>query len=859
MADLNKQILIKLLIDNKEVQAALQLDDALLDKVSKKVAQFNHGTVGAGNAAKQATPGLNQMNMAIMQTGYVMNDAQMFLVNFRMGMMGVANNIPMIVQNFTQAKQAAGGAATGFQLITKSLMGGGGLILAINAVMFVANALPMILDKTGEQAGKTKLKLDDLTTSVNRLSDGFSDVQKEIDGLSFQELSDRYEALILGINASERKLKEDSIWKTIWSGITFRPLTNFLFGRDFFWQTAFDGPSSDDTNTLQMQEKLKVKIEDTGNKIKSFITAGHTAKSLLGLSPDDRKEMSKHLEDILNTWPEATKNMEIGYGDKLKEAEGFYFRIGSYAREDVKKLNDLIESIDPNKKKTVKDDASALASEKKEAEELKGKLKDIALEKEKLLVIGNEALSQYVKERELLRISTEQKLNEAQAEISAAESQIAALQKKKKVEESDKQEIQNLKTTITLKNQERERIQQEYDIKDIELKKKHDAEYLKLQQELDEERLKAEKKTQVELLQSKKRYYEALLLIEDDPEERAKLQKKIDILDLEIGQGELENLKNLNMAKVDAMRDFTVAERQLKEQAALDEWYRQQKLTEQYKSNAEYKLAIDQQYANETERIQDTSFQTSLGYMVEIVGALSGAYSQFFSTISANIKDELNDWEDREKKKLDIERESALKHARTQKQKEKINAEFDAKEDALEEQKKKKAEEALQTYWTIQQAFNYASAISNTALAATKALTAAPPPWNFALMASVIAAGMLQVATITAQKMPGYAKGGAIVGENGPEIIAPFQDYASGQSKLIAMTMMTVRDEIRSGRASNYVSGGFSSDSSSIKNLENAVSRLNDRLDAGIYAYQDDRQAKKAYRAARKQNSRAKI
>jgi hypothetical protein len=116
-------------------------------------------------------------------------------------------------------------------------------------------------------------------------------------------------------------------------------------------------------------------------------------------------------------------------------------------------------------------------------------------------------------------------------------------------------------------------------------------------------------------------------------------------------------------------------------------------------------------------------------------------------------------------------------------------------------------------------------------LAATQALKAAPPPWNFALMASVIAAGMLQVATIANQKMPGYAKGGAIVGENGPEIIAPFQDYASGQSKLIAMTMMTVRDEIRSGRTSNYAVGAYSNNDGQLllainklnKNLENPI------------------------------------
>ena len=59
---------------------------------------------GYNSANRSAIPGVNQMNMAMMQFGYSLNDAQMFLVNTRMGMMGIANNIPMIVQNFMQAK-----------------------------------------------------------------------------------------------------------------------------------------------------------------------------------------------------------------------------------------------------------------------------------------------------------------------------------------------------------------------------------------------------------------------------------------------------------------------------------------------------------------------------------------------------------------------------------------------------------------------------------------------------------------------------------------------------------------------------------------------------------------------------------
>ncbi len=117
------------------------------------------GQTGFNSAVRSGLPGTNQMNMAIMQFGYALNDAQMFMVNARMGMMGIANNIPMIVQNFIQAKNAAGGSATAFQLITKSIMGGGGLIIGINALMFAMQFLPGLLDST-------KGKIQELTNTM---------------------------------------------------------------------------------------------------------------------------------------------------------------------------------------------------------------------------------------------------------------------------------------------------------------------------------------------------------------------------------------------------------------------------------------------------------------------------------------------------------------------------------------------------------------------------------------------------------------------------------------------------------------------------------------------------------------------
>ncbi|MCA0387914.1 MAG: hypothetical protein LCH52_05410 [Bacteroidetes bacterium] len=89
-------------------------------------------------------------------------------------------------------------------------------------------------------------------------------------------------------------------------------------------------------------------------------------------------------------------------------------------------------------------------------------------------------------------------------------------------------------------------------------------------------------------------------------------------------------------------------------------------------------------------------------------------------------------------------------------------------------------------------AFAIANATIGTYEAAVTALKAGPILGPI-LMGTIIAAGLGQVANIIATEVPGYAKGGAVVGENGPEIITPMQDYASGQVLLATETANAVQ------------------------------------------------------------------
>ncbi|MCZ7608917.1 MAG: hypothetical protein M5U17_02015 [Ignavibacterium sp.] len=284
---------------------------------------------------------------------------------------------------------------------------------------------------------------------------------------------------------------------------------------------------------------------------------------------------------------------------------------------------------------------------------------------------------------------------------------------------------------------------------------------------------------------------------------------------------------------------------------AEEEQYYKDALKKRIITEADYLKAMDlikEHYAKKDIERDKEVFRAKIDSINQIVGAVQNTFSSLYDAAQTNASGEVKSWKEKEEKKLEAEREAALKHARTQAQRERINEQFDKRRERIEEEANKKAQEKLIVWFRLKQAADIASTTMTTYKAATAALEPPPvglgPVWGWPLMATTIASGLANVALIAQQKLPGYKKGGAIVGEEGPEIIAPFQDYASGQSKLITMTMMTLRDELRSSRGSASTSLGLTSDYGDIKA---ALNKLNKHLDNGISAraYLDDTQAKK--------------
>ena len=108
---------------------------------------------------------------------------------------------------------------------------------------------------------------------------------------------------------------------------------------------------------------------------------------------------------------------------------------------------------------------------------------------------------------------------------------------------------------------------------------------------------------------------------------------------------------------------------------------------------------------------------------------------------------------------------------------------------------------AYAQHTAVFKAASAAQALINTYSAAQAAL--APPPLGLgpilgpALAALVVAGGLARVASILSTEIPGYAKGGIVVGEKGPEVIVPMDSYAEGQSLLVAKTVAALQGNMR--------------------------------------------------------------
>lgn len=104
--------------------------------------------------------------------------------------------------------------------------------------------------------------------------------------------------------------------------------------------------------------------------------------------------------------------------------------------------------------------------------------------------------------------------------------------------------------------------------------------------------------------------------------------------------------------------------------------------------------------------------------------------------------------------------------------------------------------------------------------------------------AIVLMNGMKRVEKISATQIPGYANGGIVVGERGPEVIENMQDYAAGREELIRRTIAAVEEGYSRHPALQY---------DAVREIKNLREDLNKLFERPAVAYLNDSEAKKVY------------
>ncbi len=222
------------------------------------------GASSLAGGIQGVSKGSTLMNMVIMQSGYALGDSAMFATNFRMGLMGVANNIPMIVQYMQMAREETIKTGTAFKTaLAGSLMGTGGVLLAINGLMFLLQVLVPMLTKTTAEVKAQSAEVDKLNESYKKLIDSLDKITNRDEVIAKKGVSD------IQLGAMKDQLNSLSYLKDALSsggGINVDESSNLKYGAALMQAGLVGGNVSPDKALTQFANDKK-SVELLGQKI----------------------------------------------------------------------------------------------------------------------------------------------------------------------------------------------------------------------------------------------------------------------------------------------------------------------------------------------------------------------------------------------------------------------------------------------------------------------------------------------------------------------------------------------------------------------------------------------------------------
>ncbi|MCF8263608.1 MAG: hypothetical protein K9I99_03795 [Melioribacteraceae bacterium] len=396
--------------------AAWKQKMAAADNLRMSLAKVNSSHVQLGNTQKSAIPGVNNMTQAVGQFGWVLGDANMFMVNARMGMMSIANNIPMVVQAFAQARTAAAGQATAMQQITAAIMGGGGLMLGINALMFLLQVLPALFDDTTKAAEEHKGKIKELADEYKNLA--ISKLEAEIRLLEAEKMSAE---LDIEVNKPVKEM-----------GVTV-----FVNGAD---PEVYEKAVSDLEKIDERLNVLNDKLEQSAQSFKSIMDGGYEYRSIDNVttaintlqkelnsvetqeSRDEISAMIEKLEELKKTMTGVDEKDKTGFAEKklkalhdLAKAETETQTKRELAGKTYAEMMDVLTSAEADHASIVEDIRNASTAEELEAAKKVEELNEVRIaaieeELEVYLKVTDEKYKAGQKELDRIRRQSEAEL-----------------------------------------------------------------------------------------------------------------------------------------------------------------------------------------------------------------------------------------------------------------------------------------------------------------------------------------------------------------------------------------------------------------------------------------------------------------
>lgn len=273
------------------IAASTNLKAAMSDVVQQ---QTQFGTVN-----KNTVPGVNQMRMAVSQLGFAMNDAQMFFVNARMGIMGISNNLPMIIQLMQQAKQEAGGNASMMKLLSSSIMGGGGLFIGLNALMFALTLLPDLFGDSKEGMKELAKEADDLAKKLTELEKSIPSFDFGNVEISFEKQNEFNTAIDKTI-AKTKQLRDEQLKEAeaIKGRVNLKNSYNKLSEEVIFYDEKIKALSKEKEHFNSLLDRTQGKLVGLNDRMKTQNIDSKEWKNILSsLTNNEIKALTGSLED----------------------------------------------------------------------------------------------------------------------------------------------------------------------------------------------------------------------------------------------------------------------------------------------------------------------------------------------------------------------------------------------------------------------------------------------------------------------------------------------------------------------------------------------------------------------------------